>query len=115
MTFLNNAHLVDMTALFVLPVLVGMGLGIIHFGGLWWTVQQLTTARYPARMSLSSMVVRWTGTLAGLYWVMDGQWERLISCVIGFIAARTVLVRRFGPIREERSVDHKRSYHQHGN
>jgi F1F0 ATPase subunit 2 len=100
MAILNDSHLVGYTASLVLSLLAGMGLGLFHFGGLWWTVQQLATARYPAPLSLGSMVVRWIGTLAGFYWVMDGQWERLIACVIGLLAARTLLVRRFGPVRD---------------
>jgi F1F0 ATPase subunit 2 len=101
MTMLNDPRLVNFTTSLALPLLVGMGLGLFYFGGLWWTVQQLTTARRPASLSLGSMLVRLIGTQAGFFWIMDGQWERLIACVIGFFAARTLLVSHFSPIRDK--------------
>jgi F1F0 ATPase subunit 2 len=94
MTIVNDGQPATLAASFVLPLLVGMGLGLGYFGGLWWTVQRLTTARHPALLSLSSTVVRTIGMLAGFYWIMDGQWERLLACTGGFFAARTLLVGR---------------------
>jgi F1F0 ATPase subunit 2 len=93
-TILNDAQLTEFTASLVLPLVAGIGLGLYYFGGLWWTVQRLTTARHPVLLSLGSTVVRTIGMLAGFYWVMDGQWERLLACAGGFFAARTLLVGR---------------------
>lgn len=85
----------------VVPLVVGGLLGLFFFGGLWWTVQRLPTARHPAPFSLGSMVVRMAVVLASFYWVMGGDWVRLLACAVGFLAARTVVIHRYRPLRGE--------------
>ena len=85
----------------VVPLVVGGLLGLFFFGGLWWTVQRLPTARHPAPFSLASMVVRMAVVLAGFYWLMDGDWVRLLACAVGFLAARTAVIHRYRPTRDE--------------
>lgn len=83
----------------LVPLAVGGLLGLFFYGGLWWTVQRLLAARHPAPFSLGSMVVRMAVVLAGFYWVMDEDWVRLLACAVGLLAARTVLIHRYRPIR----------------
>jgi F1F0 ATPase subunit 2 len=85
-------------------LLVGVALGLFYFGGLWWTVQRLRTVRHPAWLAGASMAVRLAGALAGFYWIMDGGWERLLACALGFFAARTVLLYYYHPARATRSM-----------
>ncbi len=68
--------------------LVGLLLGAIFFGGLWWTVRKGLTARQPALWFLGSMLLRMGLTLAGFYFVGRGDWRRLIACLIGFVIGR---------------------------
>lgn len=75
----------------------GVILGAFYFYGLWLTVQRLPSARRPVVMSLSSFFGRLAVLLVGFYFVTAGQWQRLLVCLIGFLAARIVLVRVFGP------------------
>ena len=82
----------------VLSLCAGAGLGLLFFGGLWWTVRRLPMARHPAPLALGSLVVRLGGSLAGFYLVMDGHWVRLLACLTGFLLARTLLVRRLQPL-----------------
>ena len=81
----------------VFAFLGGAGLGIFYFLGLWWTVQKLLSARSPALLSLGSFAVRTAVVLTGFYFIMGGQWERLLACLIGFVAARVALIRRLRP------------------
>jgi len=85
----------------------GIGLGICYFFGLWLTVRRLTTARRPVLMSLSSFFGRLAVVLLGFYFVMGGRWERLIACLVGFLAIRVVLVRRWGPDGQEDRLSNK--------
>jgi F1F0 ATPase subunit 2 len=78
----------------LLAGVVGAGLGVVYFGGLWLTVRRLPEARWPALLLLGSMVGRTALTLLGFYVVMGARWERLLACLAGFILARMVLVRR---------------------
>lgn len=72
----------------------GMGLGLLYFGGLWLTVGRLSTVRWPALLLLGSFAGRTAFVLAGFYFVMEGRWERMLACLVGFVMARMLLVSR---------------------
>lgn len=90
------------TLIFVLAFAAGIGLGIFYFGGLWLTVLRLPAARHPVLLSFSSFFCRLMVVLAGFYFVMDGHWQRLIVCMLGFLGMRSILVRLWGPESGER-------------
>jgi F1F0 ATPase subunit 2 len=78
---------------FLLLVLGGFGLGILFFGGLWFTVCALPKSRHPAVLVLASFWVRTAVVIAGLLFAMDGLWQRALACLLGFLLARIVLSR----------------------
>jgi F1F0 ATPase subunit 2 len=77
----------------------GIGLGTFYFGGLWLTVQRLPKVRRPALLSMCSFFGRLGIVLFGFYLIMDGHWERIIVCMLGFLTMRVILTRLLGPIR----------------
>jgi F1F0 ATPase subunit 2 len=77
----------------LLSGLAGAALGALFFAGLWWTIRNALTAPQPALWFVSSMVIRSTLALTGFYLVSGGRWDRLLSCVLGFSAARFVVSR----------------------
>jgi F1F0 ATPase subunit 2 len=79
--------------LLVPPLLAGMLLGAIFFGGLWWTVLKGISARQPALWFGLSMLARTCIVLAGFYFVADSDWKRLLLCLSGFVIARFVVTR----------------------
>jgi F1F0 ATPase subunit 2 len=79
--------------LLVPPLLAGMLLGAIFFGGLWWTVLKGISARQPALWFGLSMLARTGIVLAGFYFVADSDWKRLLLCLSGFVIARFVVTR----------------------
>ena len=79
----------------------GIGLGMFYFWGLWLTVRRLPTARRPLIMSVSSFFGRLAVVFFGFYYGTGGRWERLIACLAGFLVVRIVVVRRWGPARED--------------
>lgn len=79
-----------------LVLFAGMLLGAVFFGGLWWTVQKGISARQPALWFGVSLLLRTGIVLAGFYFVSDAEWQRLLLCLFGFIAARVVIVRLAG-------------------
>lgn len=83
----------------VLAGVAGMGLGLLYFGGLWLTIRQLPTCRWPAALFLGSFVVRTAVVVIGFYFVMNGRWERILACLVGFIMVRLLLVSRLRPER----------------
>ena len=80
-----------------LPAVAGIGLGTIYFGGLWWTLGRIMTARNPALFTLGSYLGRLAAAFLGFYLIArTGQWQGLLVCLAFFILARTVMVRYWG-------------------
>lgn len=76
------------------PALVaGILLGVLFFGGLWWTVQKGASSNRPARWFFGSLLLRMSIVLAGFYVVAHGHWERMLACLLGFVMARLILMR----------------------
>lgn len=73
-------------------VLGGLVLGLIFYGGLWWTTRKGLATKYPGSLFLVSMLVRTAVVLAGFYLISAGQWQRILVCLAGFILARLVVL-----------------------
>ena len=76
-----------------LALMAGILLGAIFFGGLWWTVRKGISSKSPALWFLGSRLVRMGIALAGFYFVGRGDWQRLVTCLLGFIIARFIVMR----------------------
>ena len=76
-----------------LVLLAGMLLGVIFFGGLWWTVQKGLASTQPALWFGASLLLRTGIALAGFYFVAGADWKRMLLCLLGFIIARFVIMR----------------------
>ena len=85
-----------------LALVAGLGLGAIFFGGLWWTVRKGISSSQPALWFSASLLARTSIVLAGIYFVGLGHWERLVSCLLGFVIARFIAWRLIGPPVEPR-------------
>ncbi len=81
----------------------GMLLGALYFGGLWWTVKKGVASPSPARWFIGSLLVRLVLALSGFYFVAGDDWKKLLACLLGFIAARAIVIRLTGvPEKEAR-------------
>jgi F1F0 ATPase subunit 2 len=83
----------DNALTFALAPAAGLLLGVMFYGGLWWTVRKALTSTHPALWFLSSMLLRTILALVGFYLVSAGRWERLMMCLGGFIVARFIVTR----------------------
>ena len=77
----------------VLALVTGVLLGVMFFGGLWWTVRKGVSSKRPALWFFGSLLLRISITLAGFYSVSGGHWERLLLCLLGFVIARLIVKR----------------------
>lgn len=77
----------------VAALLAGIVLGVLFFGGLWWTVQKGVASTRPALWFMGSLLLRTGITLAGFYFVMGSDWRRLAVCLAGFVIARLIVTR----------------------
>jgi F1F0 ATPase subunit 2 len=80
-----------------LSFIAGLALGLFYFAGLWWTVQHLANSRSPVLLSMGSFALRALVALAVFYLVFQGEWPRLVFCLLGFLIMRMVLVFRLHP------------------
>lgn len=71
--------------------LAGGVLGAIFFGGLWWTVRHVIASTLSAVWLVVGLLLRMGIALAGFYVVSDGQWQRLLACLLGFLMARALV------------------------
>jgi len=76
-----------------LALLAGVLLGMIFFGGLWWTIQRGISSKQPAILFSGSFLLRTFIVLAGLYYVSHGDWRKLLACMLGFLFARILVAR----------------------
>jgi F1F0 ATPase subunit 2 len=90
---------------------VGVVLGAVFFGGLWWTVRQGVTSPRPALWFVGSMLLRTGIVLAGFYFVGDGQWQRLLVCLLGFVIARFLVMQLTREPRETANSHTKEAGH----
>lgn len=80
------------TVSMIVAFVAGMVLGIIFFGGLWLTVKKAVIAKIPALWVFSSFILRSSIILVGFYFIGDKNWQSLILCLLGFIAARFMVI-----------------------
>lgn len=73
--------------------LAGAALGAFFFGGLWWTVRALVGAARGAWYVLASLLLRMAVTGLGFYLVAGSQWQSMLACLLGFLMARSAVLR----------------------
>ena len=87
--------------MFGMTIIVGFILGIIFFGGLWWTVRFGLESKYPAICFIASFFIRTSSVLAGFYFLLDGHWERIVTSLMGFLIARILVMQLTKPSSKE--------------
>ncbi|MEO8156061.1 MAG: ATP synthase subunit I [Rhizobacter sp.] len=68
-------------------------LGLLFFGGLWWTLRRALDSPRPALWVGGSLLLRMAGVGAGFVIVGAGDWRRVLACLLGFWAARWLVIR----------------------
>jgi F1F0 ATPase subunit 2 len=96
----------------LVPALVmGVLLGVMFFGGLWWTVRRGVSSRRPTVWFLGSLLLRTSMTLVGFYAVSGGHWDRLLACLLGFAITRFIVTRLAGLPVEQPDAPAKEAGH----
>ena len=68
-------------------------LGMICFGGLWWTVRSALAAANPALWFAGSMLLRMSLVLTGFYMIAATGWQALALSLLGFLLSRMAVTR----------------------
>jgi len=85
------------TLMMALAWVFGAVLGVVFFGGLWWTIRKSLYSKRPALWIFGSLLLRMGIVAAGFYLFSERHWERLLLCLLGFIAARFGVIRLTRP------------------
>ena len=80
-------------ASFLMALLAGLALGIVFFGGLWWTVRRGLSSQQAGLWFSASLLLRTGITVTGFYFVSQGEWPRLLACLLGFLLGRISVTR----------------------
>ena len=77
----------------IMVLFAGFLLGIIFFGGLWWTTQKGIQSKSPALWFVGSLISRMGITITAFYFISRNHWENSLICLIGFVIARGVILK----------------------
>jgi F1F0 ATPase subunit 2 len=89
----DNSEILPLAA----AAVAGALLGVLYFGGLWWTVRRVPRSRAPVNLYFASLVVRLVLLLAAFYGMLVAYgWPALAVAAFGFLGARLLLVRFLG-------------------
>lgn len=91
------------TVSIILAFVGGIALGILFFGGLWFTVKKAVNAKTPALWIISSFFLRIGIIAVGFYFIGSGNWVKLLICLLGFIIARFIV------LNYTKSIDEKQT------
>ncbi len=68
-------------------------MGILFFGGLWFTVKKALVSKKPVLWFLGSLIIRVGIALLGFYYFSLGKWYNMLICLLGFVVARYMVMR----------------------
>jgi F1F0 ATPase subunit 2 len=80
-------------AILILALFMGIVLGTIFYGGLWWTVRRIVSSKSPGVWLIGSFLLRAMIAAGGFLFVARGDWRSILACFIGFLAARIGVTR----------------------
>jgi F1F0 ATPase subunit 2 len=80
-------------SILTMALLAGVFLGVIFYGGLWWTVRRSVSSKSLNVWLIGSFPVRAIIAVSGFYLVSRGDWRSLLICLAGFLVARICVTR----------------------
>lgn len=90
----------------LVPLLAGLLLGILFFGGLWWTVQRAMSSEWVGLWFFASLLLRTAIVLVGFYLACGEAWQRWLAALLGFAVARLLITRMSRPAVTPLEGDH---------
>jgi F1F0 ATPase subunit 2 len=86
----------------LLYFIVGLGLGLFYFGGLWLTLKNMNQARSPIAFTLGSYILRIAAVfLVLIYIARQGEWGNILILLVGFMLSRIFLSRVIGKQKKD--------------
>ncbi|MFA5668334.1 MAG: ATP synthase subunit I [Balneolaceae bacterium] len=77
----------------ILALVAGGALGVIFFGGLWYTVRLGLRSKQSALIFTASLILRMAIVLVGFYYIGADNWQKMLAVLVGFLIARIIITR----------------------
>lgn len=81
------------TVAILIRLLGGAAIGVLFYGGLWFTVRRLPASRYRFWLLLGSFGIRTLLVLSAFLLLIEKRWDYALFCLIGFTMARFSVLR----------------------
>lgn len=86
----------------LLYFIIGLGLGLFYFGGLWLTIKNMNQARSPIVLTLGSYLLRIAAVFfVFIYIARQGDWGNILILLVGFMVSRIFLSRMIGKPKKD--------------
>jgi F1F0 ATPase subunit 2 len=72
----------------VRSLMIGLGIGVIFFAGLWWTIRKGVQSEQPVFWFFGSLLARMMVVLAGSVYVAQFGWRSVLFYFSGLMFAR---------------------------
>lgn len=72
--------------------LIGIVLGTVHFGGLYFTVQKMNKVKYPSLFVGVSFLLRMALLLGTFYYLLRGDYTDILYALAGVILIRFIMI-----------------------
>lgn len=79
-------------SMWCLSVIVGLGLGIFFYMGLWWTVLMRFSSKHLALWWWASFIIRIVATASVFYLIANDHFEKYLFILLGFILSRKIVL-----------------------
>lgn len=92
---------ITITVKLIISLSAGGLLGWIYFWGLWKTVRLMVSRKHAGWIAAASFGVRAGFVITGFYLLLMLDWQYLAVAMVGFLAARVIVIRRYGLAERE--------------
>lgn len=82
--------------------IAGIVLGVLFFGGLYLTVQNLAKTEHPSVLMMASLVIRMAILILGLYLVRGDSYLNIPLALMGILLVRIIMV---GQVKRKQLAD----------
>lgn len=76
----------------IVSFLIGLILGIIYFGGLYYSTKKFTKVKRPALFMVLSFIIRMGILVVGFYYLTKTDYKNVLIALVGVILTRFIII-----------------------
>lgn len=71
--------------------IIGIALGIVYFGGLYFSIQKMTKAKYPSLIMTLSFILRMAILVGVFFYLSKGGYQDMLFGLLGVLLVRIIM------------------------